>query len=130
MRESLARALAERPEGQDAFDALREFILSSEHEKTELDPPAHWEEYQVEADSHDRVLDVIQKVKWYHDESLALRRSCAHGVCGSPLLLGDWVIVCPTGAGGPSLAAYHRKTGKRVWQAGTGRLLHTLSTTA
>ena len=36
-REALARALAERPAGQDAFDALREFILSSEHEKTELD---------------------------------------------------------------------------------------------
>jgi outer membrane protein assembly factor BamB len=43
----------------------------------------------------------------------------AHGVCGSPMVLGDWVIVCPTGAGGPSLAAYHRKTGKRAWQTGT-----------
>ena len=37
MRESLAQALAERPTGQDAFDALREFILSSAHEKTEFD---------------------------------------------------------------------------------------------
>src|SRR5689334_6151884 len=37
MREALARALAERPPGQDALEALREFILSSEHEKTELD---------------------------------------------------------------------------------------------
>jgi AcrR family transcriptional regulator len=36
-RDALARALAERPLGQDAFGALREFILSSEHEKTELD---------------------------------------------------------------------------------------------
>jgi AcrR family transcriptional regulator len=35
--DALALALAERPEGQDAFDALREFILSSEHEKSELD---------------------------------------------------------------------------------------------
>ncbi len=37
MRESLARALTERPHGQDAFDALREFAFSSAHEKTELD---------------------------------------------------------------------------------------------
>src|SRR5262249_33284910 len=36
-RDALARALAARPAGQDAFDALREFILSAEHEKTELD---------------------------------------------------------------------------------------------
>ena len=37
MREALARTLAERPDGQDAFAALREFILSSAHEKTEID---------------------------------------------------------------------------------------------
>jgi AcrR family transcriptional regulator len=37
MRDALVRALAERPAGTDALTALREFILSSEHEKTELD---------------------------------------------------------------------------------------------
>ena len=37
MREALATALAERPDGQDALAALREFILSSAHQKTELD---------------------------------------------------------------------------------------------
>jgi len=37
MRDALARALAERPAGVDALSALREFILSSVHEKTELD---------------------------------------------------------------------------------------------
>jgi AcrR family transcriptional regulator len=36
-RDALAQALAERPGGQDAFATLREFVLSSEHEKTELD---------------------------------------------------------------------------------------------
>jgi succinate dehydrogenase / fumarate reductase iron-sulfur subunit len=49
----------------------------------ERDETPHWEEYRVEAEPHDRVLDVIQNVKWYQDETLALRRSCAHGVCGS-----------------------------------------------
>lgn len=43
----------------------------------------------------------------------------AHGVCASPLLLDEKVIVCPTGAGGPSLVAYHRDTGERIWQGGT-----------
>jgi AcrR family transcriptional regulator len=37
MLEELARALAERPAGTDALSALREFILSSAHAKTELD---------------------------------------------------------------------------------------------
>ena len=37
MRDALAQALAERPAGTDALAALREFILSSAHEKTELD---------------------------------------------------------------------------------------------
>jgi AcrR family transcriptional regulator len=37
MREALARALAERPAGTDALTALREFVLSSAHGKTELE---------------------------------------------------------------------------------------------
>jgi outer membrane protein assembly factor BamB len=43
----------------------------------------------------------------------------AHGVCGSPLLVGRLVVVCPTGRGGPSLVAYHQDTGKPVWRGGT-----------
>jgi outer membrane protein assembly factor BamB len=42
----------------------------------------------------------------------------AHGVCASPLVLDDRVFVCPTGSGGPSLAAYDRLTGNRIWVAG------------
>ena len=49
----------------------------------EHDDAPHWEQYQIEADPLDRVLDVIQNIKWYQDERLGLRRSCAHGVCGS-----------------------------------------------
>jgi AcrR family transcriptional regulator len=37
MNQALERALAERPEGQDALTALREFILSEAHQKTDLD---------------------------------------------------------------------------------------------
>ncbi len=44
--------------------------------------------------------------------------SISHGVCGSPLVVDDLVVVCPTGREGVSLAAYHRETGQRVWQGG------------
>ncbi|AGA30727.1 succinate dehydrogenase iron-sulfur subunit [Singulisphaera acidiphila] len=49
----------------------------------ESDAPPRWEEFRVDADPMDRVLDVLQNVKWEQDETLGLRRSCAHGVCGS-----------------------------------------------
>jgi outer membrane protein assembly factor BamB len=41
-----------------------------------------------------------------------------HGVCGSPLILGNLVIVAPTGKSNASLAAYDRVTGKPVWHTG------------
>ncbi len=40
-------------------------------------------EYDVEVEPTDRVLDVLNQVKWYRDGTLAYRRSCAHGICGS-----------------------------------------------
>ena len=49
----------------------------------ELDEKAHWETYDVEVDPGDQLLDALHQVKWFHDGSLALRRSCAHGICGS-----------------------------------------------
>ncbi len=45
-------------------------------------------------------------------------QSIAHGVSGSPLVTGDWVIVSPTGVKDASLAAYHRASGRRVWRGG------------
>jgi outer membrane protein assembly factor BamB len=42
----------------------------------------------------------------------------SHGVCASPLVDGDRVIVCPTGSNGISLVAYDRNTGERLWRAG------------
>jgi len=37
----------------------------------------------VEADPNDQVLDLLNRVKWYHDGTLSYRRSCGHGICGS-----------------------------------------------
>jgi succinate dehydrogenase / fumarate reductase iron-sulfur subunit len=49
----------------------------------EKDEKPYWQEYQVEVEPTDRLLDALHEVKWYQDGALAFRRSCAHGVCGS-----------------------------------------------
>jgi succinate dehydrogenase / fumarate reductase iron-sulfur subunit len=54
----------------------------------ERDEKAHWEAYTVEADPKlDRVLDLLNRVKYEQDGTLTYRRSCAHGVCGSDAML-------------------------------------------
>ena len=53
----------------------------------EEDAKAQWREYAVETEPTDRVLDALHSVKWYQDGSLAFRRSCAHGVCGSDAMM-------------------------------------------
>lgn len=49
----------------------------------ERDVRPYWAEYRLEAPATDRVLDLLHYVKWELDGTLAFRRSCAHGVCGS-----------------------------------------------
>ena len=46
-----------------------------------------WREYTVPCDPMDRVLDALHAVKWQQDGTLAFRRSCAHGVCGSDAMM-------------------------------------------
>ncbi|EST39278.1 succinate dehydrogenase [Streptomycetaceae bacterium MP113-05] len=49
----------------------------------EISADAVWEDFQVEIDPKERVLDVLHKIKWELDGTLTFRRSCAHGICGS-----------------------------------------------
>src|SRR4051794_13712889 len=67
----------------NANDQTRHLTVKIKRYNPEPDDAPHWGQYKVEAEPWDRVLDVAQKVKWYQDDTLALRRSCAHGVCGS-----------------------------------------------
>jgi len=71
----------------------------------EVDKKWHYETYKLEAIETDRVLDLLENVKGHQDGSLAFRRSCAHGVCGSDALringrnqLACKVLVRDTGA--------------------------------
>jgi len=47
------------------------------------DQPHWWSEHDLDAEPSDRVLDILNRIKWEQDGGLAYRRSCAHGICGS-----------------------------------------------
>jgi succinate dehydrogenase / fumarate reductase iron-sulfur subunit len=49
----------------------------------ERDASPRWEEFVVEMEPFERLLDGLMQVKDYRDGSLTFRRSCAHGICGS-----------------------------------------------
>ncbi|MET9799443.1 succinate dehydrogenase iron-sulfur subunit [Streptomyces sp. NPDC006368] len=49
----------------------------------EISDEATWQDFQIEIDPKERVLDGLHKIKWDVDGSLTFRRSCAHGICGS-----------------------------------------------
>ncbi len=50
----------------------------------ETDKKPWWGEYTLDnVHRTDTVLDLLHRIKWEQDGTLALRRSCAHGVCGS-----------------------------------------------
>ncbi|UCH77974.1 MAG: succinate dehydrogenase iron-sulfur subunit [Candidatus Coatesbacteria bacterium] len=54
--------------------------------------------YEVEVAAADRVLDGLEYIKRRLDPSVAFRRSCAHGVCGSDALVinGTVRLACKT----------------------------------
>ncbi len=55
-----------------------------------------WDEFTVNVEPFDRLLDALHLVKWYRDGTLALRRSCAHGICGSDAMVinGQNALAC------------------------------------
>jgi succinate dehydrogenase / fumarate reductase iron-sulfur subunit len=61
-----------------------------------------WGIYVAEVEDNGRVLDALHYVKWYIDGTLALRRSCAHGICGSDAMVINGVnrlackVLCKT----------------------------------
>ncbi len=49
-----------------------------------MGPKPWWGDYTLDdVNDTDSVLDLLHRIKWEVDGTLALRRSCAHGVCGS-----------------------------------------------
>lgn len=62
---------------------MQEVTLRIKRFNPEIDEKAHFEEYQVQVEGTDRVLDALNQIKWTQDGTLTYRRSCAHGICGS-----------------------------------------------
>ncbi len=54
--------------------------------------------YDVRTGARNRVLDGLNYIKWHLDGTLAYRRSCAHGVCGSDAMVinGAVALACKT----------------------------------
>lgn len=55
-----------------------------------------WQEFDLEMEKTDRVLDGLLEIGAKHDPTLKFRRSCAHGVCGSDAMRinGKEMLAC------------------------------------
>lgn len=64
----------------------------------ESDTHAYTQKYEVEAEPTDRLLTVLLDIKGTQDPTLGIRRSCAHGVCGSDAMIinGKERLACKT----------------------------------
>ncbi len=58
-------------------------ILQIQRYNPDTDEAPYEQEYTVDAEPNDRLLDALMQVKRFQDGSLCFRKSCAHGVCGS-----------------------------------------------
>jgi succinate dehydrogenase / fumarate reductase iron-sulfur subunit len=64
----------------------------------EKDEHPYYQQYTVEAEPSDRLLSVLMRIKRNDDPTLAFRKSCAHGVCGSDAMIvnGKERLACKT----------------------------------
>lgn len=64
----------------------------------EKDKKPAYQEFRVDVDPADRVLDALIKIKNDEDPTLGFRKSCAHGVCGSDAMVinGKERLACKT----------------------------------
>lgn len=64
----------------------------------EKDEKPYFMTYETEAEPTERLLSVLMEIKHGQDPTLALRKSCAHGVCGSDAMVvnGKERLACKT----------------------------------
>jgi succinate dehydrogenase / fumarate reductase iron-sulfur subunit len=53
----------------------------------ESDEKPRYQEYEIDAEPTDKILDCLNTIRWEQDPTLAFRASCAHGICGSDALM-------------------------------------------
>ena len=73
-------------------------ILRIQRFNPEKDKKPFFKDYEIESKPDDRLLNALMYVKTYIDGSLALRKSCAHGICGSDAMVINGVerLACKT----------------------------------
>ncbi len=73
-------------------------ILKIQRLTPDTDEKHYFQEFTVEADPNERLLDALMNVKRFQDGSLGFRKSCAHGVCGSDAMRinGKDALACKT----------------------------------
>jgi succinate dehydrogenase / fumarate reductase iron-sulfur subunit len=52
-----------------------------------MDMEPRYQEYTIEAEATDKILDCLNRIRWEQDPTLSYRYSCAHGICGSDALM-------------------------------------------
>jgi len=64
----------------------------------EIGGQSYFQDFIVDAEPNDRLLDTLMFVKTNRDGSLAFRKSCAHGVCGSDAMVVNGIerLACKT----------------------------------
>lgn len=73
-------------------------ILKIQRFNPDTDEKPYFQEFTVEAEPNERLLDALMNVKRFQDGSLGFRKSCAHGVCGSDAMRinGKDALACKT----------------------------------
>jgi succinate dehydrogenase / fumarate reductase, iron-sulfur subunit len=77
---------------------MMKITLKIQRFNPETDDAPFYREYSVDVEPTARVLDVLMQVKEYQDNTIAFRKSCAHGVCGSDAMRinGKEGLACKT----------------------------------
>lgn len=79
----MATPVLDKPAQDATASHLITITLRVRRFNPEVSDEVAWEDFALEIDPKERVLDALHKVKWEMDGTLTFRRSCAHGICGS-----------------------------------------------
>ncbi len=73
-------------------------ILRIKRYNPETDREPHFQDFTVDVQPTDRLLDALMFVKRHLDGTLSFRKSCAHGICGSDAMTinGTERLACKT----------------------------------
>ena len=73
-------------------------VIEIKRYNPEKDQKPYFQQYEVEVNTDDRLLDILMQIKSKIDPSLNLRKSCSHGICGSDAMVvnGEERLACKT----------------------------------